>query len=91
MNILGFCNLVLICKDIFFLLLPAVGRRAGCVIEVGRVVCCCMPEGMLPANTELILGLCFRIINLGLYIFWNLHNCKEHLDTCISSGASCEL
>ena len=50
-----------------------------------------MHEGMLPAITELSLGLCSGIINLGLYIFWNLHKCKEHLDTCISSGASCEL
>ena len=50
-----------------------------------------MHERMLPAITELILGLCFGIINLGLYIFWNLHNCKEQLDTCISSGASWEL
>ena len=59
-----------------------------CVIEVGHDVCWCMHEGMLPAITELILGLCFGIINLGLYIFWNLHNCKEHLDTCIRLGAS---
>ena len=50
----------------------------------------CMRE-MLAAITELILGLCFGIINLGLYIFWNLHNCKEHLDTCISFGAPCKL
>ena len=71
--------------------LPAVGRRAGCVMEVRRDVCCCMHEGMLPLITELILGLCFGIINLGLYNFGNLHNCEEHLDTCISSGASCEL
>ena len=55
-----------------------VGRRAGCVIEVRRDVCLNMHEGMLPAITELILGLCYGIINLGLYIFWNLHNCKEH-------------
>ena len=45
-----------------------------------------MHEGILPAVTELILGLCFGIINVGLYIFWNPHNCKEHLDTCVSSG-----
>ena len=53
-----------------------------------------MHEGMFPATTELILGLCFGIINLGLYIFWNLHNCKKHLDTCIKvrvHHVNCEL
>ena len=50
-----------------------------------------MHEGMLLAITELILGLCFGIINLGLYSFWNLHNCKAHFDTCVRAGASCEL
>ena len=47
-------------------LFSEITSRAGCVIEVGLDVCWCMHEGMLPAIAELILGICFGIINLGL-------------------------